>query len=139
MLRSMIFFSAFFAVWNSASALDIACPEKIVTTQKLIGPAAGWKEFVRTDGEQKQRNYSYVSGIAIYDGDPREIVELKPDSEMANEASWSFIKPTTAGRPLYMACSYFDTRIQFIKTLPASVKKCTSKRGGILHCDEFKS
>lgn len=137
MLRSAIFFSAIFAISCSADALEISCPEKIVTTQKLVGRAKGWKEFVRPDGTLSRRNYSYVSGIGIYDGDPREIVELKPDDEMAKEETWSFNKPTSSKRPLYMACAYFETRVQFIRTLPPSVKKCTSKRGVVLQCEEF--
>jgi hypothetical protein len=63
---------------------------------------------------------------------------LMPDNEMARDPSWSFTKAPPGTPPLYMACNYFETRIQFVKVLPMNVRKCTAKRGGILQCDVFK-
>lgn len=40
--------------------------------------------------------------------------------------------------PLYMECHYDQTRIKFVRALPANAKKCTAKRGGVLQCDLFK-
>ena len=129
---------ALYAASLTATALEITCPEKITTSQKLIERAPGWKEFVRPDGDAKPRRWSHVSRIDLYDGDPKEIAQIKPDDEGAKEDSWRFSAPSPPLRPLYMACVYFDTRIQFIKELPLNVKKCTSSPEGVLRCEEFK-
>jgi hypothetical protein len=138
MFRPALLCCGLFAASLDAAAFDIACPGKIVTSQKLMERAPGWKEFVRPDGGAKPRRWSRVSRIDLYDGDPKEIAQLKPDDEDAKEDSWSFNAPSPPERPLYMACVYFDTRIQFIKALPLNVRKCTSSREGILRCEEFK-
>jgi len=145
MFRSVLVYSGLFvASFNvvlaptNVAAFEVACPNKIVTSQKIVGGAPGWKEFVRPDGNAKLPRWSYVSGINLYSGDPKNIAQLKPDDENAKEASWSFSTPSSPDRPLYMACIYFDTRIQFIKALPLNVRKCTSSRERVLRCEEFK-
>jgi hypothetical protein len=138
MNRVAVLLGLSFFVASSCEALEIVCPEKILTSQRLDKQEAGWEAFVRPDGEGKVATYSYASGISVYSDDPKKIIELRPDRESAGEPSWSFSKAPPGTPPLYMACHYFDTRFQFIKALPANVKKCTAKRGGILQCDEFK-
>ncbi|MBH9553070.1 STY0301 family protein [Inhella gelatinilytica] len=138
MLRIAVTLGALQLAASTSHALDIVCPEKILTTQKLDGQAAGWKEFVRPNGKGSVDTYSYASGISIYYGDPEEIAELKPDSEMARNPSWSFVKAPPGTPLIYMACHYHETRIQFVRALPANVKKCTSKPGGLLQCELFK-
>ena len=67
-------------------------------------------DLVRPDGDAKPRRWSRVSRIDLYDGDPKDIAQLKPDDEDAKEDSWSFNAPSPPERPLYMACVFFDTR-----------------------------
>ena len=129
---------AFIAVSANAVALEIKCPEKIVTSQKIIEAAPGWKEFVRPDGDDaKPHRWSYVEGISLYSGDPTDIAQLKPDDENAQEDSWTFGAPSSPERPLYMACVYSNTRMQFVRALPLTVKKCTAGRGRVLRCEEW--
>lgn len=131
-------FGAILSLSAPSEALEITCPKKILTTQRLDKPEAGWQEFVRPNGDGKIDTYSYASGISIYLDDPKKIMELKPDNERTRYPSWSFTEAPPGTPPLYMACSYFETRIGFVKVLPINVKKCTAKRGGILQCDVFK-
>ena len=125
-----------FATAN-AMAVDIACPAKIETAQKLLKPVAGWQAFVRPIGDHKTVQWSRVARIDLYSGHPNEIAELKPDDENAPSPSWSFDRPAAVELPLWMSCVYFDTRIEFVKALPVNVRKCTAKRDGVLHCEEF--
>jgi len=138
MFRKVVACTALLATSLNVAALDISCPEKITTSQELLKQASGWQQFVRPVKEGKTRQWSYVSGISLYTGDPKDIAQLKPDDEMAKDQSWSFSAPSSPERPLYMACVYFETRIQFVKALPLNVKKCTSIGEGVLRCEEFK-
>lgn len=122
---------------SPGEALEVVCPERIETTQRLDKQQVGWKEFVRPNGDGSTDTYAYVSGISIYEDDPNKLFELKPDNEATREPSWSFIKAPPGAPPLHMACHYFETRIQFVRALPSNVKKCTAKRGGVLQCDVF--
>jgi hypothetical protein len=137
MLREIIIGGSLLAAAQQSKALDIACPDKIVTSQNLAEQAPGWKEFVRPNGDPKTIRWSFLAGIDLYYGDPVEIMQLKPDSEDATEASWTFTRPSLPTRPLYMACSYRGTRIQITRALPLDVKKCTVKTGGVLRCEQF--
>jgi hypothetical protein len=119
-------------------ALEIRCPEKIVTTQTLVKQESGWQEFVRpTLSGANENNWSIPSRIALYDGNPKEIAELKPD-DSAKKSTWRFTEPSPANRPIYMSCVYSNTRIEFIKALPLNIKKCTETRAGVLRCEAFK-
>jgi len=138
MNRLAAVFMATFSFATLGEALEIRCPEKIQTTQRLDKQEAGWQEFVRPNGDGGVDAYAYVSGISIYDDDPKLLYELKPDNETARDPSWTFTKPAPGTPPLYMACHYAQTRIQFVRALPANVRKCTAKRDGVLQCDMFK-
>lgn len=122
---------------SSAFAVEIKCPREIFTSQSLAEPIAGWEEFVRPSGVDPAPKSSYIERIDIYDGDPKEIVQLKPDDENATNQTWSFSEPAPAGRPIYMSCVYLGTRIQVIKALPLNFKECTVFAGGILRCKQF--
>ncbi|MFG6430086.1 STY0301 family protein [Roseateles sp. LYH14W] len=113
----------------SAAAFDVACPEKILTTQKLAGRENGWAGF------DPGPSHAYVSGISIYDGHPNDMVRLKPDDEMAKEQIWSFLKAPPNAKPLYVMCDYHLTRVGFIRSLPKGIKKCTVKKTGLLRCE----
>ncbi len=118
------------------SALDIVCPEKIVTSQQLIESKIGWDQFVRpVDG--KEPRWSPIAGISLYSGHPSEIAELVPDN---GEDVWTFGASAPPEQPTYMACIYFNTRVQLIKSLPLNIKKCTKnkKERGTLRCELFK-
>jgi len=137
--RTLLVVSALVFMAAPCQAIEIVCPARIFTTQILDKPEAGWQEFVRPDGEGGIAKYSYASGISIYSGAPVDIVELKPGSEVAGYPSWHFLKTSPEAPPIYMACQYFDTRIQFVKMLPPNLKRCTAKRGGSLQCELFGS
>lgn len=139
--QGVAIFSLLLSFASTSNALEIACPQKILTTQTLETQEAGWREFVRPDKLDENGNvnaYSHVSRISVYSDNPKKLVELKPDNELARDPTWSFLKASPDAPPLYMACNYFDTRIQFVRELPANVKKCVQKRGGVLQCEIFK-
>jgi len=121
-------------------ALEIRCPEKIITTQTLAKQESSWQEFVRPISLSgvDENNWSRLSRISLYDGDPKDIAELKPDDESAQKSAWSFTEPSLANRPIYVSCVYSSTRIEFIKALPLNIKKCTEIQTGVLRCEEFK-
>ncbi len=138
MNRASIIGFALLAVSIRASALEIVCPEKIETAQQLMKSNVGWDQFVRPiDEKGTEPRWSYVAGIRIYSGHPREIVELVPSN---GKDTWNFGFPATPELQIYMACGYFDTRLEFIKSLPLNVKKCTTnkEKRGTLHCELFK-
>jgi hypothetical protein len=134
MIRNVLLFIGLIGAPSAALALDIACPEKIVTTQVLGESVVGWKEFVRPGREAEKGHWSRPSRIDLYYGDPKDIAQLVPDNE---EDIWTFSRPSTPERPIYMACVYSDTYVQFVKALPPNIKKCIANQG-VLDCEEFK-
>src|SRR5690349_4112635 len=104
MLRNAVAFTALMAVSAGATALEIACPETISTTQQLKKAASGWEGFVRPSEPGKAYDWSRVTRIDLYTGHPRGIAQLKPDDENAVEDSWTFSSPSTPNEPLYMSC-----------------------------------
>ncbi len=140
MNRTSIIGFALLAVSIRVSALEIVCPEKIETAQQLMKSNVGWDQFVRPiDEKGTEPRWSYVVGISVYSGHPREIAELKPEFGK-DSYSWTFGFPATPELQIYMACIYLDTRLEFIKSLPLNVKKCTTnnEERGKLTCELFK-
>ena len=133
-----VIFSLLLCFASTSNALEITCPQKILTTQKLDKQEAGWREFVRPSSDGKLNAYSHVSRISLYSDDPKKIAELKPDNDLASEPTWYFVKAPVDALPLFMACNYLDTRLQFVRELPANVKKCTQIRSGVLRCEMFE-
>ena len=74
---------ALWMVSHVAAAVDIACPNPVVTTQALVKQEPGWTEFVRPTESPELARSSYVSGISLYVGNPMDIAQLKPDDEEA--------------------------------------------------------
>lgn len=134
--RVTALFVAALSFASPSEALEIICPEKILTAQKLDLQESGWQEFAASDGGGSVFAYSYVSGIAIYDSDPKNGYLLKEDKEGVK--IWTFIKAPPEAPPVYMACHYSQTRVRIARALPKNIKKCTAKRAGVLHCDVFK-
>jgi hypothetical protein len=133
-MRSAALTSLLFAfVPLTANAVDFVCPERISTTQKLVGVQKGWVGF-----SESEPGHAYVSGVSVYYGHPREQGMLKPYNEMAKEQYWSFGRPPADAQALYMACNYHSTSVQLIQALPSNTKKCTNKRLGMLRCEVFE-
>lgn len=114
----------------SVRALDVACPAKIVTAERLAVREVGWTGFVDSDKSQGR-----VIGLSIYSGHPSDMAELKPDDEMAKEQRWTFGRASSDSQPIYMVCHYDATRVKFIKALPKAIGKCSIKRLGLLRCE----
>ncbi|MCX4025955.1 hypothetical protein H0A36_19160 [Endozoicomonas sp. SM1973] len=90
--------------------MEITCPQQISTNQSLVEPVAEWEEFIRPSGVDRNLKQSNIYRIDLYDGEPKEIAQLKPNDVNASNQTWIFSGPAPANRPVYMSCaaSNFD-------------------------------
>jgi hypothetical protein len=119
--------------------VDFQCPDSITTQQAAVAPSPGWTVFARdpwgnagSPGTVKLK--SGLSKIELYDGEPKEIADLKPDNEID---TWTFGKPQPGDRPTFMACVYGDTHVRLVKELPKGIRKCRASKAGRLTCETY--
>jgi hypothetical protein len=109
----------YFVASIGCSASDFACPQNIVVRQELVSPQADWK--VLQDDLPHQ-----LKAVDIYDGDPKELVALVPDSlsEREGRLVYRWMLPRQEDRPYWIACSYSDTSIKLAKALGPEITVC---------------
>ncbi len=122
-----------------AHAFEFQCPETITTKQIAAAPAPGWSPFVRdpwgnAGNPESVTVKSTFSKIELYDGEPKDIADLKPDNEID---TWTFGKPQPGDRPIFMACVYGDTQARMVRELPKKLKQCRASKSGKLTCDTY--
>lgn len=65
----------------------------------------------------------FVSGIALYDGPPEQLAELKPYNEDDNDPTWQFLD--SSKQTIYVSCNYANGLIKLKKPIK-DVKTCTA-------------
>ncbi len=64
-----------------SATLQFDCPATIETRQQLLGASPGWQAVTRNDqGEQHQPLSHRLDNLSLFDGDPDERAQLKPDN-----------------------------------------------------------
>ncbi len=105
-----------------AAAKEYKCPEHVVVIANEITPVAGFENWSDPQAE------FFISGIDLYEGHPKDKVQLKPDNaDDPNEAESSMWSLASDSKDLYMVCRYSDTNARLIKQLEAHEKFCAVK------------
>lgn len=107
-----------------SATLQFDCPATIETRQQLLGTAQGWHTVTRNElGEQHQPLRHRLENLALFDGDPDERAQLKPDNGDSHAIHyWSLDRHNP--RPFYLVCHYQETAITLQQALPAGLGYC---------------
>lgn len=107
-----------------SATLQFDCPATIETRQQLLGTTRGWQAVTRNDlGEQRQPLRHRLENLSLFDGDPDERTQLKPDNGDSHAIHyWSLDRHNP--RPFYLVCHYQDTAITLQQALPAGLGYC---------------
>lgn len=112
-----------FLIFSAAAAQagEFTCPEEIETTQKIAKTEIGW------DVVADPQYNAILEGISLYDGNPKELADLKPDNVETDDIdlSWDF---GATMKNLWLRCNYAHTRLTVAKKLPDGYRKCTAGR-----------
>ncbi|MGE6116386.1 STY0301 family protein [Aeromonas salmonicida] len=88
-----------------SASLQFDCPQSIDTRQQLLSQPRGWQ------------------AVALFDGDPGELAQLKPDNgDNAETHYWSL--DSRNPRPFYLVCHYRGTAITLQQALPPGINYC---------------
>ncbi|HDZ8965513.1 STY0301 family protein [Aeromonas dhakensis] len=107
-----------------SATLQFDCPATIETRQQLLGTTHGWQAVTRNDlGEQHQPLRHRLENLSLFDGDPDERAQLKPDNGDSHAIHyWSLDRHNP--RPFYLVCHYQETGITLQQALPAGLGYC---------------
>ncbi|MFA7822063.1 STY0301 family protein [Aeromonas dhakensis] len=107
-----------------SATLQFDCPATIETRQQLLGTTQGWQAVIRNElGEQHQPLRHRLENLALFDGDPDERAQLKPDNGDSHAIHyWSLDRHNP--RPFYLVCHYQETAITLQQALPAGLGYC---------------
>lgn len=107
-----------------AASLQFDCPPAIEVSQQLLTPQQGWQAFTRNDNGKQDETLSHrLDNLALFDGDPAELAQLKPDNGDNDETHyWSQLESSL--RPLYLVCRYQHSAITLQQALPAGISYC---------------
>ncbi|HDX9009846.1 TPA: hypothetical protein RQO53_002279 [Aeromonas dhakensis] len=107
-----------------SATLQFDCPATIETRQQPLGTTQGWQAVIRNElGEQHQPLRHRLENLSLFDGDPDERAQLKPDNGDSHAIHyWSLDRHNP--RPFYLVCHYQDTAITLQQALPAGIGYC---------------
>lgn len=107
-----------------SATLQFDCPATIETRQQLLGTTQGWQAVTRNElGEQHQPLRHRLENLALFDGDPDERAQLKPDNGDSHAIHyWSLDRHNP--RPFYLVCHYRETATTLQQALPAGLGYC---------------
>ncbi|HEH9427268.1 TPA: hypothetical protein SIA29_002176 [Aeromonas sobria] len=107
-----------------AASLQFDCPPAIEVSQQLLAPQQGWQAVTRNaSGEQRNSLSLRLDNLALFDGDPAELAQLKPDNGDSDEIHyWSQLDSSL--RPLYLVCRYQNSAITLQQALPRGISYC---------------
>ncbi|WP_421164343.1 STY0301 family protein [Aeromonas dhakensis] len=107
-----------------SATLQFDCPATIETRQQLLGTAQGWHAVTRNElGEQHQPLRHRLENLSLFDGDPDERAQLKPDNGDSHAIHyWSLDRHNP--RSFYLVCHYRETAITLQQALPAGIGYC---------------
>lgn len=92
-----------------SATLQFDCPATIETRQQPLGTPQGWQAVTRNElGEQHQPLRHRLENLSLFDGDPDERAQLKPDNGDSHAIHyWSLDSHNP--RPFYLVCHYRET------------------------------
>ncbi|WP_337077306.1 STY0301 family protein [Aeromonas dhakensis] len=107
-----------------SATLQFDCPATIETRQQPLGTPQGWQAVTSNElGEQHQPLRHRLENLALFDGDPDERAQLKPDNGDSHAIHyWSLDRHNP--RPFYLVCHYQETAITLQQALPAGIGYC---------------
>ena len=107
-----------------SATLQFDCPATIETRQQQLGASPGWQVATRNEqGQQHQPHSPPLDNLALFDGDPDERAQLKPDNGDSDALHyWSLDRRNP--RPFYLVCHYRETAITLQQALPAGISYC---------------
>ncbi|WP_303843300.1 STY0301 family protein [Aeromonas sobria] len=107
-----------------AASLQFDCPPAIEVSQQLLTPQQGWQAVTRNaNGEQRDSLSLRLDNLALFDGDPAELAQLKPDNGDSDETHyWSQLDSSL--RPLYLVCHYQHSALTLQQALPVGIRYC---------------
>ena len=92
------------------------CPATIeVQRQQLAKPVAGWTAAMAAEARHD------LWFVTLYDGEPKELASLIPDSGGKLKSGWTL---AAQARAYWLECHYTQTTIVLAKAIPAGVKAC---------------
>jgi hypothetical protein len=113
--------AALLAAVPAAAADKIACPAEIkAATPQLATPVEGWT--ARADIVPTQ-----LSGVAFYEGAPKDGGSLTPDDEKhaKSKITSTWRLGAMGSGPYWLGCRYANTALTLERQLPSGVKECT--------------
>lgn len=112
------------------ASLQFDCPPRIESRQQLLSTHSGWQGVSRVlAGQPAERLSHRLDNLSLFDGDPAELAQLKPDNGDSSEAHyWSLDKRNP--RPFYLVCHYQDSSITLQQALPSGVSHCRVNETG---------
>ncbi|KFN20726.1 STY0301 family protein [Aeromonas bestiarum] len=112
-----------------SATLQFDCPPGIETRQQLLTTPEGWQGLSRDpEGKPGQTLSHRLANLALFDGEPGELVQLKPDNGDSDEIHyWSLLGSSL--RPLYLVCHYQDTALTLQQALPLGISYCRVNQG----------
>lgn len=107
-----------------STSLQFDCPPQIESRQQLLTRPQGWQEMTRDlAGQPSQSLHHRLDNLSLFDGEPGELAQLKPDNGDSQETHfWSLDGSQT--RPLYLVCHYRDSAITLQQALPPGLRYC---------------
>ncbi|MFQ2359085.1 STY0301 family protein [Aeromonas dhakensis] len=107
-----------------SATLQFDCPATIETRQQPLGTPQGWQAVTRNElGEQHQPLRHRLENLSLFDGDPDERAQLKPDNGDSHAIHyWSLDRHNP--RPFYLVCHYRETAITLQQALSAGIGYC---------------
>jgi hypothetical protein len=109
--------AALLAIPAFARAAEPSCPATLAVEETMKQSPEGWTEG-RSNIPRR------LSGITIFEGDPKELASLVGDqhktSKTALVSTWRF----TPGTQYWMSCSYSGTRIVLSRSIPRNYRTC---------------
>lgn len=123
MIRQGLFigFFSFLSQANAATDVKILCPESLAVAETASGVDVDWEVIV--DGG---RGAHVLDGVRVYDGHPRELANLVPDSvrreKGLQKTTWRFSNARSEN--YWLACSYQNTTLLAVKKLTSTLKSC---------------
>ncbi len=87
-----------------AASLQFDCPATIETRQQLLTPRQGWQAFTRNDDGKPDETLSHrLDNLALFDGDPAELAQLKPDNGDATRSTTGASSIAACARSIWSA------------------------------------
>lgn len=107
-----------------SASLQVDCPPQIESRQQLLSPTTGWQGMTRDwEGKPSQTLRHRLEALALFDGEPGELAQLKPDNgDSAETHYWSLTGD--GARPLYLVCYYQGSSITLQQPLPSGITYC---------------